>query len=152
MKTIPLTIGVSAIVDDEDYEWAMQWNWFRDGDGYAQRTGPGRKRIAMHVEIAKRAGLPPSPMYDHRDLNPLNNCRGNLRPCNKSLNAANSRKRPFCTSKYKGVTWNRRERKWKSRITVMNKEISLGTFTDEREAASAYQTAAVKHFGEFARV
>jgi hypothetical protein len=158
MQKIPLTQGKVALVDDADFEWAMQWKWFaqkgRGKDGYpwyAVRNGkPQPQRVHMHREIAIRAGLPFSRYYDHEDGEGLNNQRENIRPCTQSQNLANSRKRTLATSRFKGVFWHRQHRKWYTQIKVAGKILFLGLFRNEEAAAAAYQTAAQKHFGEFA--
>jgi hypothetical protein len=158
MKEIPLTQGKVAIVDDCDFEWLNQWNWCaakdprKTGDvWYAIRHGPStetpRRTIRMHREIAARAGLP---QVDHSDGNGLHNWRSNLRPCTATQNNANMRKRPETSSQFKGVTWRRDTSVWKARIRVNRNLINLGCFTDEIEAAKAYDTAAREHFGGFA--
>jgi hypothetical protein len=51
-------------------------------------------------------------------------------------------------SRYKGVSRNRE--KWQARIKVDGKQSHLGIFTDEEDAARAYDAAARELFGEFA--
>lgn len=55
-----------------------------------------------------------------------------------------------CTSKYKGVSWRVDGNCWRAVIMVNYKKISLGSFSDEENAAKAYDKAALKYFGEFA--
>lgn len=54
------------------------------------------------------------------------------------------------SSKYKGVYWSKQSQKWKSRIYINKKQIWLGYFNSEKEAATAYNNAAIKYLGEFA--
>ena len=54
------------------------------------------------------------------------------------------------SSKYKGVTWNKDMRKWRTKICINSKVEHLGYFADEKEAAMAYDKAAKKLRGEFA--
>jgi hypothetical protein len=90
------------------------------------------------------------PMVDHINRNKLDNRVENLRWCTKSTNSANSRVRPGATSQYRGVRWSKLGKKWTARIHVRGKEIHLGCFADEKQAASAYNVAALNHFGSFA--
>jgi hypothetical protein len=72
-----------------------------------------------------------------------------LRPCTNSQNLANREKpQGNYSSKYKGV--HRRGERWRAKITVDYKQISLGVYKTEEEAAKAYNDAATYHFGEFA--
>lgn len=81
----------------------------------------------------------------------------NIRKATKSQNGANrklnisSNKKPK-TSKFKGVSWAKASKKWMAGIGVNGKTKNLGYFTDEKDAARAYNEAALKYFGEFARL
>jgi|GEM_PF-601869 len=53
MRYIPLGQGQNAMVDDEDYEWLMQYKWYayhdpRDKATYAAANTPGGRRVLMH--------------------------------------------------------------------------------------------------------
>ena len=52
------------------------------------------------------------------------------------------------TSKFVGVSWNKRSRKWIATIRHDGKQQHLGNFDDEREAARAFDTAARRLRGE----
>jgi len=49
------------------------------------------------------------------------------------------------TSKYPGVCWNSQNKKWQAYISINKKDTHLGYFTDESEAALAYQNALKEH-------
>jgi hypothetical protein len=162
MKTVPLTRGYMALVDDADYEsvsahkWCARVDRRRDGtirSVYAGRTAhvAGKKIFqSLHRYIL---GLGNSIMaVDHVNHNGLDNRRENLRLATYSQNAANNRKRRNTSSRYKGVRWHRATEKWEARIGVAGKLKYLGLFTSEEAAALAYAEAASKAFGEFANV
>jgi hypothetical protein len=159
-RLIPLPQGKFAIVDACDYEWLSRWNWwllkFPMSYGhlfYAARSAGGRLNkhtILMHREVARRAGLPESKEYDHIDRNGLNDSRSNLRPASRTQTRANSTKSKGKSSQYKGVYWHKKAGKWMARIGVNRKMRFLGYFTDEVEAARAYDRAALEIYGEFA--
>jgi len=157
MKYIDLTRGYRAIVDDEDFEWLNQWKWHtttqtKPGEPYYARrtvqTGPGKsKSVLMHREIL---GLTRTVQHtDHRDGNGLNNRRYNLREATNQQNQFNQRRAIRGTSKFKGVCWRKLNRKWRAQIKDSPRHITLGYFSDEKEAAQVYDQAALKLFGEF---
>lgn len=154
-KQISLTQGLFATVDDTDFEFLNQWKWCahtKDGKKfYAVRSGlrlPFQKTIYMHRVIMN---TPDDMDVDHRDGNGLNNTRGNLRNCTNTQNQRNREKLSNNTSGYKGVTWNKEREKWVAQIKVNGKLIRLGRFSKIEDAAHAYDQAAKKYFGEFAR-
>jgi len=157
MKTIPLSQGFVALIDDEDFARVSQYKWCalvcKNGRIYAKRHywvpgGKGKeKNIMMHRFIL---GLPlgRKPDVDHEDHNGLNNQKHNLRVATRQQNNANQRKTRG-TSQFKGVYWNKNAGKWQAQIKVNGVRHYLGLFTSEAKAAGAYAQAAVKYFGTF---
>jgi len=76
-------------------------------------------------------------LVDHKDRNKLNNNIENLRELTKSENNKNADKRKNCTSKYKGVSWDKRRRKWEARLMLNGKNLFLGYFNNEDDAGQA---------------
>jgi hypothetical protein len=149
MKEVPLTKGTVAFVDDEDYEWAMQWKWHCTFYGYAQRRDH-KTCIWMHLEIAKRAGVEIPFRIDHRNLNSLDNRRQNLRPATQSQNMANRSAPKHNTSGLKGAYWRKDYQRWGAKIQVNYHQKSLGLFDTKEQAHAAYLAAAQQAWGEFA--
>jgi len=146
VKTIPLGEGVYAYVDAADYEWLNQWHWRVHG-GYAARHEK-RKVVFMHRELMKP---PPGKIVDHANGNKCDNTRINLRNITRRQNMHNKRKQAGASSIYKGVTYNKKSRRWRACVDLGKERFYLGQFDSEVEAARAYDYKAVELFGEFAR-
>lgn len=76
-------------------------------------------------------------VVNHIDHNKLNNKVENLEIVNQRENA--NRKHLKSTSKYTGVYWNKRAKKWHSQIIINKKVVYLGLFESEKEAAEVYR-------------
>ena len=152
MKEIKLTKGKVALVDDQDYEMINRSTWCVMAAGnnyYARTTTREPKTVLMHYLL-----LPRTPGFetDHIDGNGLNNQRENLRYSTDSQNQMNQKPQLGTSSKYKGVSWNKRRRKWQAQIKLNYRGIYLGYFKEEKDAALTYNLAALEYFGEFAHL
>jgi hypothetical protein len=147
MKEIPLiNTDMVALVNDEDYEEISKYDWNLTSNGYVRSYTP----LFLHRFILK---APRNLDVDHKNNNPLDNQRENIRISTRSQNCANARKRRCAkSSKYKGVCWREYAHKWMAVITVNRKFIYLGYFTSETAAAIAYDLAALKYFREFSKL
>lgn len=137
MKAIPLTQGKVAFVDDADYDKLIvnKWHALRIKHRfYAGRTvyyNGTKKNILMHKCIIES-----SIDIDHKDGNGLNNVRDNLRPCSRSQNLWNSKKRAGGkSSRFKGVSFNKSSGNWRADIRIFGKRKWLGHFSREIDAA-----------------
>ena len=89
---------------------------------------------------------------DHINNNGLDNRRCNLRLATRQQQNMNRKKLKGCSSRYKGVYWAKNRKKWCVRIEFNAKVMFLGYFESEIKAGKAYDEAAIKYFGEFARL
>jgi hypothetical protein len=105
--------------------------------------------ISMHREIMNAND---SRFVDHRNCDSLDNRKSNLRFATQAENIHNRRKRKNATSQYIGVFFRKDTRKWVGKIMDGKKQIILGNFDNEIDAAKAYDEAAKKYHGEFARL
>ena len=163
MKTIELTRGQVAIVDDEDYEWLNQWKWFAQYTPhtrtyYAARNTPkgkGKQTVLIMARVICGLKRGNKREVDHKNHKSLDNRKVNLRICSHQENSCNQFAHRFhngkpCTSQYQGVSWHKQTKKWRTRIRIHGKSIWLGLFTSEIAAAQRYNQAAQKLFGKFA--
>lgn len=150
---IPLTQGKFAIVDREDYPEVSKHKWHANEckpNYFIAATRIGKKRIKLHRFLLGLSD--PNILVDHKNRNPLDNRRENLRYCTLSQNRANAaKKKAGPASKYKGVMASgSRFKPWRSRIIKNRKVYEVGFFKSEIEAARAYDMRAAELFGEFA--
>jgi hypothetical protein len=147
---IDLTQGLKAIVDKEDFDKLNKYKWYAcnsRGSFYATREA-NNKSIKMHRLIVNAL---PGQIIDHINGNTLDNRKCNLRVVNFLQNASNCKKRKDgLTSKYKGV--NKRNGKYRAYIQFNKKNIHIGTFQTEEQAALEYNKKAIDLFGEYARL
>lgn len=124
---------------------------FTNGNGYIIfRFNYKSKQIYLHRFVMKaRKGQE----VDHKDNNnKSNNLKSNLRFCTRKQNNYNRPKRKGL-SKYKGVSWDKYKSRWQVYIRIASgKETFLGHFVNEKYAVIAYDNAAKKFQGEFAKL
>lgn len=137
-----------VLVDAGDTHLLHEHSWHIDRDGYVCRS-TGGKTVFLHRQIIRPAD---GEMVDHINGDRLDNCRANLRPCSVLQNTRNQRLRVTNTSGFKGVHWNAHSGKWQASIRNGERKVYLGTFADPRVAAHAYNRAAIRLHGEFARL
>ena len=156
-RRIPLTQGEYAIVDPDDYERLRKYKWNvckRSNTSYAVRHKwlPEKKRyttVSMHREIID---VPEGLFVDHINHRGLDNRKANLRPATPAQNTQYARypKKKNATSKYRGVWYNKKTKRWRAVIGINNTRKVIGNFRNELDAAKAYDAAAKKYYKEFA--
>lgn len=153
-RYIFLTKGMVALVDQADFEHASQYRWkAHRGSGRRQAwyasTLVGGRRIYLHRHILQTR----APVIDHRNGDGLDNRRANFRCCTHRSNARNHPIRTDSTTGFKGVDYVKKLQKYRARIlTRAGQRLHLGTFPFPDQAARAYDRAAKKHYGRYARL
>ncbi len=146
---IPLSQGLHAIVDPEDYEELSKHKWSAavgKHTCYACRMGPEGKPIFMHRVIMK---TPPDMIVDHINLDGLDNRKRFLRNCTQEQNSYNRAPHHVGTG-FKGVRYHEQSGRYKSLIRHKGKDILIGWFDDPIDAAKARDRKAWELQGEFA--
>jgi hypothetical protein len=150
VREIPLTNSTRvALVDDDVYDEVMQYRWW-EFHGYVRCTRTTAPYLKLEHFVMRSEHL-----TDHRNRNPLDNRRENLRHCTYGQNNANrvvwktgtNPKRP-----YRGVKWRKRYKRWAAVINVSGKRHEIGRFKRAEDAARAYDDAARRLHCEFARL
>jgi len=151
LKRIKLTQGKFAIVDEEVYDYlnCFKWATLRMGSVYhaarniaTKNKDAGRQKTSyMHHWILGFPGK--GMMVDHINGNGLDNRKKNLRIVSCRVNNCNNERRRNgkTSSRYMGVHWDKRDRKWRAKIRIKQREYLLGYFKNEKEAGEAYLTA-----------
>jgi hypothetical protein len=151
-REIPLTQGLVALVDDQDYELvtaAGKWRASVEGRRvYAKRDvrRPDGARTSQRLHQL----ITGNELTDHRNGDGLDNRRTNLRPASKGQNGANRGPNSNNKAGFKGVSWDKVNRRWRAQIQVDGKIRNLGRYGTPEGAALAYDAAAREYFGEFA--
>jgi hypothetical protein len=154
MMQVPLSLGLFALVDDADYEHVMaagQWSARPSGQTvYAQRrlSRPGRSATTQSLHTF----LTGWPYVDHRNGDGLDNQRHNIRQSTHAQNTANRRLPKSSTTGFKGVTRRKRDGRYQAQIGAHGRHYHLGYHFTAEAAARAYDAAALRLFGEFARI
>lgn len=159
MKKIKLSLGLYAIVDDEDFKKLNKYKWYSNICGgsknkiYASKyikLPNGKKGILrMHRFIM---GVPTDKIVDHINKNTLDNRKINLRLCTTSQNKWNIGKYSNNKSGYKGVVFNNKRhktKKYSAKIMINGKSIWLGDYTTAKAAALKYKYAAEEYHKTF---
>jgi hypothetical protein len=152
---VHLTRGYIAIVDSSDLQVLSKTKWHASSGETGHVYAHDGYMNAMHRVVS---GAKKGQFVDHANGFGLDNRKSNIRIASHKQNMRNRKKRTASTkSKYKGP-WKRAEytraksKTWGSCIRVDRKTIHLGYYATELEAAVAYDAAAIKHHGEFARL
>lgn len=146
----PLTQGQFMYADLEDEQLLRQYNWYahkNDHIGWQVATnvyqGNRRAKTLLAHQLIFGSDC------DHIDRDELNNCRDNLRKANLTQQALNQKVYRSNTSGYKGVSFNKRAKKWVAWATKNRKQYFLGYFSSPEEAFAVRQEANVRLHGEW---
>lgn len=137
--------GHFALVDDEDYKEMKKHSWYLTAGGHVI-TFINKRMRSMHRLVMKAN----DGVIDHKNGNPLDNRKKNLRPCTHAENNRNARPPAiYKDSKYKGVRRSSGNT-WQATLNSLGSVYTVRGFSTDRDAAIMYNYLAKQHFGEFA--
>ena len=115
-----------------------------NSNGYVQIAIDGKKHLAHRLAWLYTYGCWPNKEIDHINRIKTDNRIANLRDVSRAENEWNSGKQVNNTSGYPGVYWDKRRKKWHTRIKVYGKNVHLGLFDTLEAANAAYMAAKEK--------
>lgn len=119
--------------ESENADIVTELSWAKHADGYAATNVDG-KTVSAHRILA---GAKQGDIVDHANGIKVDNRKINLRICNKSQNAYNSKIRKNNKSGHMGVYLRKDTHKWSAEIKNNNKKICLGCYDTKEEAIKA---------------
>ena len=161
MKEILVSGGLVALIDDKDFALVQGYSWnacpgknTTYAKAWVRGTYSPQKNIYLHRLILN---APKGIQVDHQNGDGLDCQRANIRLASNGQNTCNARKHRIVhgnppLSKFKGVSWQKTMNTWRARVYVAHHEVMLGYFDSETAAALAYNEAAVRLYGQFARL
>lgn len=132
--------------DKEDYERVSVYCWCRHHDGYIYAAAGDKKQIALHRLVMNAS---PDEQIDHINHQKENACKSNLRRVSRQENCFNAALAKNNTSGRTGVTFDKRRRKWISRLMKGGISFFLGAFDNFEDAVEARRKAEERHYGVF---
>jgi hypothetical protein len=147
--TLKTKDGTSFKVDESDLEKVLEhtWNHRKRDNGETGYIYGTEKDIALHCFLMKTKE---GEEVDHINHDTLDNRRVNLRIVTHQQNQFNQKPQKSGSSKYKGVHWSSKKKRWRAQIMLNKNRMYIGTFIDEVEAAKAYDLKAKELFGAYA--
>lgn len=115
-----------------------------NGKGYLLIKIDGKNHKAHRLAWLYMHGEWPSSEIDHKDRVKTNNRIQNLRAVTRSENSQNKTLPKNNTSKFRGVYWHKRDRRWVAKIAINGKRKHLGHFDTAESASAAYLDAAAQ--------
>lgn len=154
--------GYEVYIDDEDYAKVSKYSWHirKPSDkshkniyfmAHAGTNADGYRPVVCLHRLVMGCVPNDGKIVDHINLNTLDNRKCNLRICTNAENCRNKRMRVTNTVGLKGVTYNKKQRKYVAQICVDACVTYLGAYDTPEEAHAAYCEASKKYHGEFGR-
>lgn len=146
--------GAQSLVDDDIAEDLGRYKWSLSTHGYVCRAVTIKGKMYQFLLHRVIINALPGQLLDHANRDRLDNRRDNLRFASYSQNNTNRSSRKTGTSQYLGVHWDSARGKWYAGAYELSthRKLNLGRYSDEVEAAKAYDRYAKANYGEFAKL
>jgi len=139
----------NVLIDGEDYERVKQYSWSINTPMRGRLYVRSSHHVLLHRFIMD---APEGKEVDHINGNLLDNRKKNLRVCERCDNVKNRATNKNSSSGFRGVYWDAETCKWCAAISFNKTRRKLGRYETKEQAARAYNNAAKKYHGEFARL
>lgn len=137
--------GIEYLFDKEDYPLVSSSSWCLSKTGYLVAR-INKKTVKLHRLLLD---ADKDLVVDHKNRNPLDNQKSNLRITTSKNNSRNTTVSRSNNLKHLGVSKSR-DKKYRARIMVDGKELHLGVFDKIEDAILIRKEAEIKYFGEYA--
>lgn len=125
----------------KDYTWSDRWrNGYHELRAWDSNL---EQMIWMHWLIAGKE-------YDHKDRDPMNNRKSNLRKATQEQQSQNRKKTNRNNSGVVGVCYDKKQNYWRVYISINKNQVQLGCFINKEDAIITRLKAEAKYYGEFA--
>lgn len=156
MVELRIRTGETVLIDDDDMPLVSGFSWRSKtndkGSSSVCGQSPAGSGLPRIVQLHRLIMGIDGPDVDHINGDVFDNRRCNLRHCSKAQNNANRGRTKNNRSGFKGVYWHKTKRAWQAEIEALGRRHRLGSYPDPTEAAKAYDDAAKRLHGEFARL
>ena len=135
----------TTIVSPQHSEHLNQFKWCKTPTGYVTSKIENKWWLLHRYTIGKLENKQIDDfIIDHKDNNKLNNTLENLRVTSRTVNARNRTKKLGATSEYYGVSFNKRDKKWVSKVIINGRYIDE-RYENEKHAAHARDLLVQEH-------
>jgi hypothetical protein len=147
LRNKKLKIVGQALVSSEMFYLVKDFKWHLSNHGYARTGGYNQKCVLLHKILYQT----PKGLYiDHINGNKLDNRKENIRFCTRQQNSMNSKlQRVNTKTNRKGISFDKKNNKYRVYLTIHGKQIFGGYFKTEAEAINARLVLEHEYFGEF---
>lgn len=145
--------GIKTLIDTEDLKRILELHWYYDGKYIVNTKRYGLRKLNKHKKVylhrfLMNLKIGDKLIVDHKDRNPLNNQKSNLRICTQVENLQNKGMQSNNTSGVTGVIWSKRAKLWIARGHYKNKVVWTKYFKNFEDAVKSREEFKKEYFTE----